>query len=83
MRRKVFGLEYEVRYRDQVGTWGEVEFKKQIIWLPMDCLDGPRDLTEWHELVHCIEFAYGWDLGEPMVDQLATAIHAILRDNEL
>lgn len=66
---------------DGTALEGHIKPESGELLLSADNPEQSQFFTLWHEALHGIEYNHGLDLGEPLIDTLASAIMEILADN--
>lgn len=77
----IAGMRYEVLRDETIADAGTVNHEKLEIVYRADLGFDQRNETILHEVMHALENAYGFQLPEQVVGQVARGVFAFMRDN--
>lgn len=90
---RILGKDYKVKYtnnpfkyKKRNGTMssknrGMIEYREDRIKIWKRNGKDDTVQTILHEIIHAIESGYNYDLGENAVNDIATGIHTVFKDN--
>lgn len=81
VKAEVLGKKYQIEWVDELPHAGECSMLQQNIKIKLDChLELQQDAL-LHEILHAIDDQLGLKCGERRVNNLATAIMAVMSNN--
>lgn len=82
---KIFGHEYEVRYRDMQREGDDYRGKsitrQNFLEIAACEPTSQQEDTFIHEIIHALSYLLKLDMKENLVHRLAAALHTVIKDN--
>ena len=82
---RIGAYEYCIKYREglvkHAGSTGQCYTSDATIWIDPDELKQVKDVTFFHEVIHCISDVERLGLEESDIDRIAHCLVRILREN--